>query len=129
MKYTPVIVSNFPSIYASIDHLETLTYEKCLFFLISNNQEIVCCCSFSSYSAGQIEINVRQLFKIIFELNIAKIILIHNHPSGICYPSEADLSATALLQELAHVFSFKLLDHIVIAPTEYFSFAEAGILE
>jgi DNA repair protein RadC len=50
----------------------------------------------------------------------------HNHPSGVCEPSDADLRlTTALVQALALV-DVRVLDHFVVAGPHVHSFAENG---
>jgi DNA repair protein RadC len=58
--------------------------------------------------------------------NAASVMLAHNHPSGVCEPSDADLRlTTALVQALALV-DVRVLDHFVVAGSQVHSFAENG---
>jgi len=52
------------------------------------------------------------------------IILIHNHPSGNCHPGRDDLEETAALREAAALLDIKLLDHIIVADNNYYSFSD-----
>jgi DNA repair protein RadC len=58
----------------------------------------------------------------------AAIICLHNHPSGDPQPSKEDRECTRRLFNAGKLLGIKLLDHIVIGETEYFSFADAGLL-
>jgi len=70
--------------------------------------------------------------KIIFEAALAakasSIILVHNHPSGTLKPSQADIKITRKLKSAGEVLDLPILDHVIIAETGYFSFADEGIL-
>ena len=50
-----------------------------------------------------------------------KIILVHNHPSGISTPSKQDFEVTYRLESASKILGIQLLDHIVIGKSEYTS--------
>jgi DNA repair protein RadC len=55
-------------------------------------------------------------------------ICVHNHPSGTVTPSREDKEFTRKLCEGARFLELTVIDHIIIAQNEYFSFAEQGLL-
>jgi len=57
-----------------------------------------------------------------------KIVLIHNHPSGDPTPSPADIEITHRVYKAGEIIGIKLLDHIIIGGTEYYSFADEGMI-
>lgn len=63
-------------------------------------------------------------------LNLASgIILSHNHPSGVKTPSSQDDAMTRKLASSAKILDIKLLDHLIIANNEYYSYADEGRIE
>ena len=60
--------------------------------------------------------------------NAVSLILAHNHPSGNLKPSTADEELTRKIQEAARQFDIKVLDHLIISPDRYFSFADEGLI-
>lgn len=54
------------------------------------------------------------------------IILCHNHPSGNIRPSGNDDSFTKRFKDAAKLLDIALLDHIIIAENDYFSYADDG---
>ena len=58
----------------------------------------------------------------------AAIIISHNHPSGVAEASIADQQITQRLSHALHLIDIRLLDHIIIAGNQCYSFAEAGEL-
>ncbi|MEM9100765.1 MAG: DNA repair protein RadC [Pseudomonadota bacterium] len=70
-------------------------------------------------------VHPRTIAKRGLELNAAKIVLTHNHPSGDSSPSEADIEITQLIKQLMHDLDMEVIDHIIVGhqPT---SMAELG---
>ena len=60
--------------------------------------------------------------------NASRIILAHNHPSGIAAPSEADKSVTNNIKQALTLVDMKLIDHIIVGETNTYSFAEEGLI-
>ncbi len=56
------------------------------------------------------------------------VILAHNHPSGEPKPSSADRQLTQRLRKTLHDLDITVHDHIIIAGSAYYSFAENGEL-
>ena len=61
-------------------------------------------------------------------LGASSIVLAHNHPSGNCRPSEADVLATRRLDRLAHAAGVTLLDHLILTETSAYSMKAGGQL-
>jgi DNA repair protein RadC len=68
----------------------------------------------------------REIVKAALHQNAASIILAHNHPSGSCEPSQADLSLTTTLKQALALVDVRVLDHFIIANPKVYSFAEHG---
>jgi len=58
----------------------------------------------------------------------AAVILSHNHPSGIAQSSTADKHITQRLEQALDLIDIRVLDHIIIAGHQCYSFAEEGEL-
>jgi DNA repair protein RadC len=61
-------------------------------------------------------------------LRAAGLLLAHNHPSGACSPSEADLAATAQISETARQLDLRLLDHLIVTPSSVYSINKEQLL-
>jgi len=70
----------------------------------------------------------RIILKKALEEDAVSLILCHNHPSGNIMPSKADEELTARIKEAARYFDIKVLDHIIVSYSGYFSFADQGML-
>lgn len=69
----------------------------------------------------------REILKSIVLSNAARVMLVHNHPSGTLNPSREDKEATDRMATLLDLMEIPLLDHIIVGPgEEYYSFVEHG---
>lgn len=77
----------------------------------------------------------REVFRPVIACAAYCFILVHNHPSGIPDPSEADRRLTARLKQCADILNVPLMDHVIIGDAgkdserrPFFSFREAALL-
>ena len=70
----------------------------------------------------------REVVRAVIEANAAAVVFIHNHPSGIPEPSEADLSITLKLQHALALIEVRVMDHIIVGGTKTVSMAERGLI-
>ena len=91
-----------------------------LVFLKSRNQII----SYECLQKGTIDrttVYTRELVECCLKHKAASIILIHNHPSGLCIPSAEDLALTLKITKALQPVNIKLCDHIIVSPTDFHS--------
>jgi DNA repair protein RadC len=72
--------------------------------------------------------DVRMILKNAILCNASRIILAHNHPSGDMKPSEADRRLTKKIKESAAVMDIVLIDHLIVANTQWVSMDEEGMI-
>jgi len=58
----------------------------------------------------------------------SSIILAHNHPSSNLRPSEADKKLTNKIRQGGNFVDVTLLDHLIVTPFGYYSFADEGLI-
>lgn len=68
-------------------------------------------------------VSPREVYKSALQQNASYLILLHNHPSGDCKPSEADLALTKKMKQAGDVLGVPLVDHIIIGDHNFFSLA------
>lgn len=73
-------------------------------------------------------VHPREVFKGAILNNAAAIIIAHNHPSQETTPSPEDKEVTRRLQRAGELLGIPLLDHMVLADSNFFSFKERGVL-
>ncbi len=71
-------------------------------------------------------VHPREIFKTAIRECASAIIALHNHPSGNTEPSKEDFMVTKRLCESGKLVGIKLLDHLVVGRSAYYSFQEHG---
>ena len=71
-------------------------------------------------------VSPREIFKEAYLSLASSIVIIHNHPTGDVIPSINDLETTKNLVEIGEFLGIKVIDHIIIGKTKYYSFKENG---
>lgn len=66
-----------------------------------------------------IDIQAKDILKEAIKMEMPKIIMVHNHPSGNATPSQADIDFTKIVSQSAKLLGVHLLDHIVIGDGTY----------
>jgi len=79
-------------------------------------------------SAVATVVDVRRLMKLTVDLKAVNVIVAHNHPSGSLQPSEQDNQLTRKIRDGLDLFGCKLLDHLIITDSDYFSYANSNTL-
>jgi len=104
-----------------------LTHEEFWVLFLNNSNKII---SKSQLSKGGITgtiVDARLVFKLALENGATGLILCHNHPSGNLQPSDADKEITKKLKLAGESLDVKVLDHLIITETKYYSFVDEGI--
>ena len=81
-----------------------------------------------SGTVDQAAVYPRKIVKHTLENNASGIILVHNHPSGICDPSCEDIRMTDAVKTALGTIDVKLLDHIIVGKSGYYSFLEHKLI-
>jgi len=80
----------------------------------------------SSGLIDRIAVSPRKIVENALIAKASAIILVHNHPSGDCTPSEADISFTQDTIRAAQLFGISICDHIIIGQNKHYSFRANG---
>ena len=75
-------------------------------------------------SLDAVNISHRDIIAKALSKNATNIIVFHNHPSGCPTPGTADIEHTRMLQKACKMMEIGMLDHIIVSPGSYFSFAD-----
>lgn len=68
-----------------------------------------------------VNVSIKEILAKAIELRANKMILVHNHPSGDSTPSKQDVEFTEKLLNAGKMIEIDLIDHIVVAKSEYTS--------
>ena len=98
------------------------TVESMHIICMNNDGKVLKFTQISSGTVNSSLIDSRQILQEILLCKATTAIIAHNHPSGICAPSASDINTTKQIASLLASINTKLLDHIIIAGNEHFSF-------
>lgn len=79
-------------------------------------------------SISSASVHPREVVKASLAHNAAAVMFAHNHPSGMAEPSEADKHITARLKQALSLIEVRVLDHLIVAGGQSYSFAEHGLI-
>lgn len=68
----------------------------------------------------------REIVRAVIETNAAAVVFVHNHPSQVAEPSDADLRITQRLSAALELIDVRVLDHLIVGGTDVTSLAERG---
>ena len=105
-----------------------LNHEEFWILLLNNANKLIKKEQISNGGLGSVIADPKVIFKKAIDHRATAIILVHNHPSGNCFPSKQDLHLTEKLVSGGKVLDIIVSDHIIIAANQYYSFADEGDL-
>ena len=78
---------------------------------------------------NQVLMHPREIFHTAIRHRAHSVILGHNHPSGIFYPSTSDIEITQKLCSAGKVIGIPISDHLIVVRDGFYSFWEKGFLD
>ncbi len=75
----------------------------------------------------RVNVYPREVIRLALKQNAAAVIFAHNHPGGRAQPSELDKTLTRQLKQAMACVEVRLLDHLIVAGQETWSFHEHGL--
>lgn len=103
--------------------------QECLKVVILNKQNKILSISTSAIGSNDnINVGLKEILSDPIKQMASNIILVHNHPSGSLKPSKQDIEFTKHIKESSKIFNIEVLDHIIIAGSEYISLKEKNFI-
>jgi DNA repair protein RadC len=78
---------------------------------------------------GGLSLRMRDLFSKALTHHAHGILVAHNHPSGQCRPSQADIVSTRRLESVATALDIELLDHLIFTKDAVYSMRAGAVHE
>jgi DNA repair protein RadC len=94
--------------------LRDYDYEVFACLMLDNRNRVI---AFREMFRGTIDgasVYPREVVKQALADNAAAVILAHNHPSGVCEPSQADIRITERLKKALALVDIRVLDHVIV---------------
>ena len=111
-----------------LPYLIDLTHEEFFCIFLNRSNKVIKVEQISKGGISGTVTDVRILFKNAVLNTASGLIVAHNHPSGNLNPSESDNKITAKIKEAGNLLDIQLLDHLIICNSDYYSFADNGLL-
>jgi DNA repair protein RadC len=107
--------------------LRDLDYEVFACLMLDNRNRVIVLREMFRGTIDGASVYPREVVKQALADNAAAVILAHNHPSGVCEPSEADIRITERLRKALALVDIRVLDHVIIGD-EVTCLAERGLV-
>lgn len=104
----------------TIGHLE---YERFIVLTFDNSFNLINVHSISDGNHVSANVDRQKLLRKVLNDKAVLVIIAHNHPHGLAYPSHADVFETTQILGILREMGIRLKDHIVVNSTEAFSMA------
>lgn len=116
----------------SFDYFEPLIadlpHEEFWILLLARNNKVIARKKVSEGGVAGTIVDFKIIFKHAIENLASQMVLCHNHPSGNIKPSDSDITITKKLKEAGKLLDIVIIDHIIIGHSNYYSFADDGII-
>lgn len=102
--------------------------EEFYIICLNNSNHIIATKQVNKGTSSEVAVDIRSLTKIALANQCERIILLHNHPRGLARPSDEDVAFTSKIIFSCIINNIEVLDHIIVAEDDTFSFEESMIL-
>lgn len=103
--------------------------ETVMLILTDSKGKLLFCGVINEGTVNASDIYIRKIVELSMRYNASRVILAHNHPSGVALPSREDLRSTKAVKEALKLVGVRLVDHIIIADWDYVSLADSNLSE
>lgn len=107
--------------------LRDYEHEVFVCLMLDNRNRVIVCREMFRGTVDGASVYPREVVKQALADNAAAVIIAHNHPSGVCEPSQADIRITRDLRDAMALVDIRLLDHVIVGD-EVTCFSELGLL-
>jgi len=101
--------------------------EIALLVTLDSAARVIKCRKLSEGINNQVLVSSREIVDYALRDHAAKVILAHNHVSGLALPSQADLAATDRIQSALALIGVELADHIIVSDGDAVSLWDSGL--
>jgi len=101
---------------------------ECIYLAcMGHNGKIIFCTKVTDGSPESVSVAPSEIVKLALRADAAKAFIAHNHPNGLCLPSNRDIRVTSILFDTLRQVDVELTDHIIVAPDGVYSMVESNM--
>lgn len=109
-------------------YLQSLDHEECWVIFLNQSSRVIRKQRVSVGGLASTQVDVRLILREALKVCATSLILVHNHPSGNVRPSSDDDRLTMALQQASKILNIRMLDHVIYADYNNYSYADDGRL-
>lgn len=106
--------------------LVDLPHEEFWIGLLNGANKVIEIKRLTQGGSRQTVVDIPMLLKMALDKSALALVVAHNHPSGQNRPSHEDEQITRRIKAGCEAIGISMLDHIIIARGQYYSFADEG---
>ncbi len=127
---TERVVLNSPEVVAevAIARLGSSESEEFWIALVDNKNRLIGWEQVSRGTVDRAAVYPREVLTMALMRKASGVILVHNHPGRDPKPSIQDVELTKRIRSAASEIDLRVLDHVVVTDTSFFSFQSEGLL-
>ena len=125
----PYKFSSSADVYKAVKDYGRADRECFLVLFLNAKNQLVDCETLSVGALDSAAVYPREVLKSAILRNASSVICAHNHPSGDCTPSQADLKITREIMAACLTVQISLLDHMILGRDSYLSMADSGHID
>lgn len=109
-------------------YLQNLDHEECWVIFLNQSSRVIRKQRVSVGGLASTQVDIRLILREALKVCATSLILVHNHPSGNVSPSADDDRLTMSLQQASKILHIRMLDHVIYADNQHYSYADEGRL-
>jgi len=106
--------------------LQSLEHEEFWILCLTRQNTVIKKIQIGRGSAVGAVVCIQGIVRSALKYNAQAVVMVHNHPSGALYPSEADIKITQRVKTALSVMEISLLDHVIVSTQGHYSFGDNG---
>ncbi|MEM2890861.1 MAG: JAB domain-containing protein [Candidatus Hadarchaeum sp.] len=108
--------------------LQTLEREEVMLICLDSQNAVINSEKVAGGAVDMALLRPRDVFEPALKNSAASVVLVHNHPSGSPYPSDADVEVTKRLVRIGKLIGVQIRDHVIIGNGGFTSLRAFGVI-
>ena len=100
--------------------------ETVFLMCLDAKRKVICCKNMGEGCVNSANISIRKIVETAINANATSIVLAHNHPGGLAFPSTEDLQTTLQIACALKLVDIILADHVIVADGDSVSLLQSG---
>ncbi len=112
----------------AVSLLSQMNYERFYIICLDSRHRFIKAVLIAEGTVQEAVVYPRLVVEAALRHQASSVILTHNHPGGSLKPSLNDMNTTVKIVKAMNLIDISVVDHIIVADNQYFSFAENNMI-